>query len=93
MITDCNNIANLFRNFAIKSLSMAFISLLFVVVFILVTMAWGVSLWMRIDENYPFQDFPLRHVILKIFMICIFFPALILLALVLIASLADKKNT
>jgi TRAP-type C4-dicarboxylate transport system permease small subunit len=72
---------------------MAFISLLFVVVFIIVTMAWGVSLWMRIDENFPIQDFPLRHVLLKIFMICIFFPALILLALVLIASLADKKNT
>ncbi|MEN9334516.1 MAG: hypothetical protein RLY35_1696 [Bacteroidota bacterium] len=90
---DCNNIANLFRNFAFKSLSMAFISLLLVVVFILVTMAWGVSLWMRIDENYPFQDFPVRHVILKFFMIFIFFPALILMALVLIASLADKKNT
>ena len=90
---DCNNIANLFRNFAFKSSSMAFISLLFVVVFILVTMAWGVSLWMRIDENYPLQYFPVRHMILKFFMIFIFFPALILMALVLIASLADKKNT
>ncbi len=72
---------------------MLFIFVAFIILFFIISMLWGCSLWMNVNEKYPLSTSPVSHIILKSLIIFVFFPALILLTLVLIASIPDKKST
>ncbi len=72
---------------------MLFLFVAFIILFFFISILWGCSLWMNINEKYPLSQYPTSHIFLKSLIIFVFFPALIFLTLVLIASIADKKST